>query len=289
MRLSSSTMQQTQSLQVQRQRAKQLSRLIYLQALFLAATYFIGVWLALLVHNASLTLPEIIEHGVAASGFAILTGIIALMAGVQGMRKVSTYNFALFFITVLGGATGFGFLGNTTSVLGTAITNLSMMIVVGIGMPITGYSLYSISRSFGVAGREEDRPLSIMTYLALTSLALTVIAGAAVASTSLYGAMLLTHLSFAAFTVTLVLGVFVITIQKGFSQGQTYTIPRRVIYALLGLFFISMAAGTGSVYILTGPLPYAVVMAELAVLVYGFLILTIGTRLSIRPANTSTR
>lgn len=222
--------------------------------------------MALTVHDFSLTLPAVVEHGSAASAFAILTGLVALMSGIEGKKTVSAFNFILFFITILGGSTGFAFLGNTTSIYGIGITNMSMAIVVGIGIPITGFSLARMS------SREKDGPSLIMTYLALVSLSLTVIAGTGTASMSIFNLMILNHLTFAALTVSFTFGVLVILLLKAFSS-----VPRRVVFSLLSLAFTVTAGGTGTVYLLlSGGIPYAVGMAELAIIVYGFLMLSTG-------------
>ena len=104
-----------------------LVRLIYLQAIFLALTYAVGVWQTLIVHTASITTPSVILHVLMAVSFGVITGLVGLLAGFQGMKKVMVYNLGLFFAAIIGGASGLAFLGNSTSVLGGDITNLIMI------------------------------------------------------------------------------------------------------------------------------------------------------------------
>jgi hypothetical protein len=256
-------------------RTKSLLYLIYLQAISLAVTYVAGIWLAITVHNISFNLPEVLEHGLASSVFVLLTALVGFMAALQGQRNVSIYNFVLFLITVLTGSTGFALLGNPTDTTQIAITNLSMMASVAIGMPITGFSLAKVSRlSRGMA--RDFSPVGFMTYIALGALSLTLIAGAAVPSTPLYAFAVVTHVGFAALTVALVLGVLVVSILEGSGGSASNWEPQRVAYSLLGLASVSLAGGDGVVYLTSGDLSYLVVMAEVAVLVYAFLMIAIG-------------
>lgn len=254
--------------------ANKLLYIIYVQALFLAVTYVVGVWETLQVSNASITTPEVIEHGIASSGFAVLTGVVGFIAALQGRRRVSLLNLALFLITVAAGSTGFAFLGNTSDPTQTTITNLSMMATVAIAMPITGFSITDLSR--GLNGREDEpSSVGVMTYLALGALSLTIIAGASVPSASLYSVAVIAHVGFAALTVALVLGVLVISLFEGYSSGAGWD-AQRVLYSLLGLAFVAISGADGVVYLTTGDMSYVVVMAEFAVLVYIFLIVTSG-------------
>lgn len=254
---------------------KPLLYLIYLQAFSLALTYVAGIWVAITVHNISFNLPEVLEHGLASSVFVLSTGLVGFIAALQGQRKVSIYNFVLFLITVLTGSTGFALLGNSTDATQIAITNLSMMASVAIGMPITGFSLAKVSHiSRGVA--QDPSPVAFMTYIALGALSLTMIAGAAVASTPLYAFAVVTHVGFAALTVALVLGVLVVSILEESGSSASNWEPQRVAYSLLGLASVSVAGGDGVIYLTSGGLSYLVVMAEVAVLVYAFLMTAIG-------------
>jgi len=249
--------------------------LIYLQAISLAITYVAGIWVAITVHSISFNLPEVLEHGLASSVFVLLTGLVGFIAALQGQRKVSLYNFLLFLITVLTGSTGFALLGNPTDATQVSITNLSMMASVAIGMPITGFSLAKVSRlSRGIA--QDLSPVTFMAYLALGALSLTMIAGVAVASTPLYPIAVVTHVGFAALTVALVLGVLVVSILEGSVGSASNWEPQKVAYSLLSLAAISIAGGDGVIYLTSGNLSYLVVMAEVAVLVYAFLMIAIG-------------
>ena len=166
--------------------SRKLLYLVYAQAAFLSLTYVVGVWETLALHNASITAPEVVEHGVASAGFAVMTGVVGFVSALQGQRRVSYLNLGLFLITVAAGATGFLFLGNTSDATQTAITNVSMMATVAVGMPATGYSIAEVSRNLNGRGGEGPSPTAVMTYLALGALALTIIAGAGVPSASLY-------------------------------------------------------------------------------------------------------
>jgi len=254
-------------------RTRPLLYLIYLQAISLAVTYVAGTWLAITVQNVSSNLLEVIEHGLASSAFVLLTGVIAFLAALQGHKRVLMYNSALFFVTVITGSTGFALLGNPTDATQIAITNLSMMASVAVGMPITGLSLATLSRSSRGISRDPST-IPFMTYLALGALSLTIVAGAAVAS-PLYAFAIAAHVGLAALTVALVLGVLVISILEA-SGGASNWEPQRVAYSLLGLASVSVAGGDGVIYLTSGGLSYLMVMAEVAVLVYIFLMIGIG-------------
>jgi hypothetical protein len=257
-----------------------LAYLIYLQALFLAATYAVGVWETLQVSNSSITTPEVIEHGIASSGFAVLTGVVGFIAALQGLRRVSFLNLALFLVTLAAGSTGFVFLGNAPSPDQTTITNLSMMVTVAAAMPITGFSIADVLR-VAKGGNSEPSPVAVMTYLALGALSLTIIAGAGVPSSALYSVAVVAHVGFAALTVALVLGVLVISLFEGFSTGEGWE-AQRVLYSLMGLGFVAISGADGVVYMTAGGISYALVMAELAALVYVFLIIANGAPYKLR-------
>ena len=254
---------------------KPLLYLIYLQAASLAVTYVAGIWVAFTAHNISFSLPEVVEHGLASSVFLLSTGLVGFIAALEGQRKVSVYNFVLFVIMLLTGSTGFALLGNPTDSTQVAITNLSMMASVAIGMPITAFSLAKVSRISRGVGRDFS-PVPFMTYIALGALSLTMIAGAVVVSTPLYAFAVVTHVGFAALTVALVLSVLVVSILEGSGSPSSNWEPQRVAYSLLGLASVSIAGGDGVVYLTSGDLSYVVVMAEVTVLVYAFLIIAIG-------------
>jgi hypothetical protein len=259
-------------------RSRQLMLVVWIQAAFLAAAYAVGVWLTVEVHGASVTTPEVIAHGVASSGFATLTGLVGFVAAVMKKRRIALANGFLFVLTVLAGATGFSFLGDITNATIIAATNVSMMAVVGLGMPISGYSLAVLSEE--VRGREHEiSPASTMSYLALGALALTIIAGAGVSSASLYATAVVAHVGLSALTVSLVLGVLIVTVLEGSKAGETgsHWIPQRAGYSLLSLAAISIAAGNGVIAVTAGGgLSYIIAMAEFGVLVYAFLLFAIA-------------
>jgi hypothetical protein len=261
------------------QRARQILYLIYLQAFFLVLTYIIGVWLGTELHGATITTPDLIVHGILASGFALLSALVGFLAYLQNQKRVAISNLALFFITVVAGATGFAFLGNNSSSDQILVTNLSMMTTIGIAMPITGYSLAKISRSASSLGTyEQISPSSVMTYLALVALSFTIVAGTAVETISLYAFAVVLHVGLAALTVALVLAIVVLSVLEGTAMNKSESrswVPQRVVYSLIGLAAISIAGGDGVVTVTIGGVSYVVVMAELTVLVYTFLLLTI--------------
>ncbi|MDA4111368.1 MAG: hypothetical protein OK439_02435 [Thaumarchaeota archaeon] len=267
----------------EKQRARQILYLIYLQAVFLILTYIVGVWLGTELHGATITTPDLIVHGIFASGFALLSLVVGFLAFLQNQKRVAVSNLALFFITVVAGATGFAFLGNNSSSDQILITNLSMMASIGIALPITGYSLAAISRSASESrSHEQIPPSSVMTYLALVSLSFTIFAGTAVETISLYAFAVVLHVGLAALTVALVLGIVVLSVLEGSETkqlGSRSWVPQRVAYSLLGLAAISIAGGDGVITITLGGVSYVVVMAELTVLVYLFLLLSVESPL----------
>jgi len=258
-------------------RNRTLMILVVVQAAFLAFTYAVGVWLTTEVHDASITLPEVIAHGVTSASFGILTGTVGFLAAVQKIRGVGLANGLLFVLTVAAGATGFSFLGNTMDPTGISVTNIAMMTTVGLGMPVTGYSLSVLSRE--VRGEQHGASSApVMIYMALGALAFTIIAGSAVPSVSLYATAVAAHVGLAALTVALVLGVLIVTVLEGAEavRGRPGWLPQRVGYSLVSLAAISLAAGDGVIGITGGGLSYIVVMGEVGALVYAFLLVAIA-------------
>jgi len=269
------------------QRARRILYFVYLQALFMVLTYIVGVWLATEIHNATISTPELIVHGVVASGFGVLSAVVGFLAFLENQKRVAISNLALFFIAVAAGASGFAFLGNNSSSNQILITNLSMMTTIGIAMPITGYSLSKISRLARGLRSEDSSPSSLMTYFALVALSFTIIAGAAVETISLYAFAVVLHVGLAALTVSLVLGIVVLSVLEGTTMNKSGTrswIPQRVAYSLLGLAAISIAGGDGVITVTVGGVSYVVVMAELTVLVYAFLLLSVEAPLHLNLA-----
>jgi hypothetical protein len=258
-------------------RSKQLLFLVSLQAAFLAGTYAVGVWLTTEVSGATVTTPEVIAHGVTSSGFATLTGIVWFLAAVQKKRTIARANALLFIVTVIAGATGFSFLNDVTNVAGINMANVSMMVAVGIGMPVTGQAISALSGD--IRGEEHGASsASPMAYLALGALSLTIIAGAFVPTATFYATAVAAHVGLAALTVSLVLGLLVLTILEGSATAgnRTRWVPQRAGYSLLSLAAVSLAAGDGVIGLTGGGLSYIVVMAEVAVFVYAFLLLAIA-------------
>lgn len=95
-------------------------------------------------------------------------------------------------------------------------------------------------------------------------------------STPFYAFAVVTHVGFAALTVALVLGVLVISILEGSGRDASNWEPQKVAYSLLGLASVSIAGADGVIYLTSGGPPYLLVMAEIAVLVYAFLVIAIG-------------
>lgn len=266
------------SVEINARRIRQFILLVWAQAAFLAATYAIGVWLTVEVHGASVTTPEVIAHGIASSGFATLTGLVAFLAAVLRKRGIALANTLLFVLTVVAGATGFSFLGDITNATVISVTNLSMMAVVGLGMPISGYSLSILSEEVRVREHKVS-PASVMIYMALGALALTIIAGAGVSSASFYATAVAAHVGLSALTVALVLGALIVTVLEGSENGESRAqwVPQRVGYSLIGLAAVCIAAGDGVIALTAGGgLSYIIVMAEVGVLAYAFLLLAIA-------------
>ncbi|MDV3278348.1 MAG: hypothetical protein LYZ69_07770 [Nitrososphaerales archaeon] len=257
--------------------ARRLVYLIYIQAAFLAVTYVEGMWAALTVHNFSITLPDVIEHGMASSGFALMTGVVGFVAALRGQRRVAILNLTLFAVAVLAGSTGFAFLANPADPTEVAVTNLSMITTIALGMPISGFSLAKASRA-SRSNPGDLSPTMVMIYLALGALSTTTIAGAAMLSTtpSWYAFAVSAHVGLAALTVALVLGVLMTSV-IGASEGRASTWePQIVAYSLVALAAAAVAGADGVVYMTTGDLSYVVVMAEVGVLVYAFLLIATG-------------
>jgi hypothetical protein len=254
--------------------ARWLVYLIYLQAAFLAVTYAEGMWSALTVHNFSIGLPDVIEHGVASAGFALMTGVVGFIAALRKQRRIAISNLLLFVITVLAGSTGFAFLANTSDPNQVALTNLSMITIIAFGMPITGFSLIKATQAFrGTFG--DLSPSVIMIYLALVALAMTIVAGALMLSTSpsWYAFAVSAHVGVAALMVALVLGVLVTSVMGAFGGESSAWNPQTVAYSLVALGAATIAGADGVVFMTSGDISYVEVMAEVGVLVYVFLMI----------------
>jgi len=262
--------------------AKKLAYLVCLQGAFLAATYFVGIWLTTEVQGAAVTTPEVIEHGIVSSAFAVLTGSVGFLAALQRRRGVALANLVLFAVTLVGGTAGFFFLANNSDPTVISVTNLTMMSAVGFGMPISAYSLATL---MGAARGTEHEPMSgvsLMTYMALVSLALTVVAGALTLSAAFYMEAVVIHVGFAALTVSLTLGVLILSVLEGTESRLKAWAPQRITFALLSLASISIAGADGVITIYGGGVSYVVVMAEVGVLAYVFLMVVSGAPIGLR-------
>lgn len=211
---------QTQEMKLAR--ARLLVRLIYVQALFLSLAYAAGVFTTFNVFGASITTPQVIGHGILASSFGVATALVALIAGIQGMRRVSIYNFVLFVVAVIGGASGFAFLGSGAGFTTYETTNMLMTAVMAVGMPVTGVSLAIASKGMrSDAGRETGRRIPlVITYSALGALALTVIAGTGMTSTPFPSIMKTVHFAFAGLTLAMVVALVMATIKAAVARAS---------------------------------------------------------------------
>ena len=90
----------------EKQRARQILYFVYLQALFLALTYIVGVWLVAEIHGTSISTPAFIVHGVLASGFGLLSAVVGFLAALESQKRVAVSNLALFFITIVAACLG---------------------------------------------------------------------------------------------------------------------------------------------------------------------------------------
>jgi hypothetical protein len=262
--------------------AKKLAYLVCLQGAFLAASYLVGIWLTTEVQGAAVTTPEVIEHGIVSSGFAVLTGVVGFLAALQRRRGVALANLVLFAVTLVGGTAGFFFLGNNSDPTVISITNLTMMAAIGFGMPVTAYSLVALMAAARGAEKESMSGVSLMIYMALSSLALTVVAGALTLSAAFYMEAVVIHVGFAALAVSLTLGVLILSVLEGGQNSPRTWVPQRILFALLGLASISIAGADGVITIYGGGVSYVVVMAEVGVLAYVFLMVASSAPVSIR-------
>jgi len=256
---------------------KVLGRIILIQSAFLAAAYTAGTWLTLEVAGASVTTPEVMAHSVLSAGFVAMSGLVAMMALIQHRRSLFLVNFTMFVYLMAASVTGFTFLGDTSDPNKITLANVSMMAGIGLGMPVTAYSLVQAWR------REDHEGSSLvhtMVYIALASLALTSIAGTLVAGFT-YAAAISLHVGLGALTVSAVLGVLMVSLLETANRPTSRT-GKRVLLSLLGLGAASVAAGDGVVAVTSGGISYVVVMAEITILVYIFLMSTLAAPYTLR-------
>lgn len=279
---------------------RRILHLMYAQSFFLVVTYVLGIWLAtIMAAQVAVTQPEVIVHVALASTFASLTIALAFLALLQHQRGIAALNLALFLVMVLAGVTGFLLLGNTSSSSQVTITNLTMMSGVGVAMPVTGYSMAKEARIVrsGGAGGGEPSPAVGISLVALLALSMTAMAGVSTRAVSLasslagvYDTAVAVHFGLAAITMSLVLGVLVLSIFEGTASGarSPQLARQRALFAVFGLASVSFAGGAG--VIAAGLVPgssggtsYLVMMGEAAAFVYAFLILVITAPLIRRP------
>ena len=269
---------------------RRLLTLMYAQALFLAVTYVMGVWLAIvLASSIGVTEPEVVVHVILASTLASLTISLGVLAMLQHQRDVAFLNIVFFLVIVGAGVAGFMLLGDTSSGAQVTMTNLTMVAVAAFGMPVTGYSMDKEARIVRASGVDsgEGSAAAGLAMIGLIALAITAAAGVstrviALSSSlaALYATAVAIHFGLAAVTISTVLGVLVLSMFEG-SDPQGQRVPRqRALFAILGLAAVCMAGGAG--VIAAGLVPgagattiYLVMMGEAVAFVYGFLILAI--------------
>ena len=269
---------------------KRLLTLMYAQAFFLAVTYAMGVWLAVaMASSIGVTQPEVVVHVVLASTLASLTVSLGFLAVLQRQRDIALLNIAFFLVIVLAGVAGFMLLGDTSSGGQVTATNLTMIAVAGFGMPITGYSMDKearIVRSDGI-DQGEGSPAAGLAMIALIALGFTAVAGVSTraialssALAALYSTSVAIHFGLAAVTISLLLGVLVLSAFEG-SVSQPQGLSRqRALFAIFGLAAVSMAGGAGVVAAGLVPgagatITYPAMMGEAVAFAYGFLVLAI--------------
>ncbi len=260
---------ETELLQLEERDSRRLTKAIYIQSIFLALVYVAGTWLALTVQDQTVTTPEVMAHGVLSSSLAAMTAVVGFLALLQGRRKVAFANGIFFAYLIATAVTGFTWLGDTTVASSAAMTNLTMMAGIGLGMPITGYSLAN-ARS---PSSSEKSLVPTVVFLARGSLSLTVVVGTTVASVSMYATAVAAHVGLAALTISLVIGVLIVSLLEYAQGGSTSLGPQRVGLSLLSLTAIAIAAGDGVIAVTAGGMSYVIVMAEVTALAYAFLIL----------------
>ncbi len=249
--------------------------LIYFQAVFLAFAYAVGVWQALVVRAVSVFQPSVVMHAFFAGSFASVTGFVAVLSALRGLRKIMAVNLGLFFYIVVAASTGLALLGNP-SIPSANLANISMISIVAISVPISGFSIASVSRNPSGSSLQ-NRPVLTLIYLGLVSLSVHMFAGVGLTSTSLYPQMEVIHFAFALLTAAFSLGVLITLLESGSLQRAAYAFTWRSAYSLVALIFVAIAAGAGGVTLLSGAIPYAVGMAEFAIVAYGFLFLSAQT------------
>ena len=275
--------------------SRRLLRIMYLQALLLAVTYVMGVWLAtVMAAQITVTEPEVVLHVTLACTFASITAALGFLAMLQRQRDVAVLNLLLFLAMVVAGVTGFALLGDLSSGAQVTMTNITMATVAGFGMPVTGYSMAKearIVRSGRADVMVEPSAASALAMIALVALALTVVAGVSTMTialsaslAALYATAVAIHFGLAAVTISLSLGVFVLAILEGPSNG---TRPSKVTMqrALFGMFALAAASLAGGAGVIAaglvpgagGGLSYIVMMGETVSVVYGFLILVLAS------------
>jgi hypothetical protein len=243
---------------------KRISYWMLAQILFLALTYAAGVFQALGVGAPGITSVFTEAHAFFAAGFGVLTLLVGLLSLFRGLKVLSILNLSLFFVVALGGSSGLAFLGNTSRVGGAGIANSTMMMVIALAVPITGFSL---SRLSGL----KLGHMQLAAYAALGMLSFTLMAGVGVTSSGFSAAFVPIHVVFAGLTV-LFTALILYYVANSFGTQPSVT---SAVYPLLALLFVSAVAGMGAAFLLGGPLDAARGMAEGTIIVYVFLALTL--------------
>ena len=194
-----------------------------------------------------------------------------MLALFQNLKQVSNYNFALFLLAILGGATGLSFLGDQASSLRN-IVNLSMITVIGLGIPITVFSIIQVLKRLNPNEKMRNNRAIFMGYLSLGTLSIHLFTGVGTISTHYYSDMLIIHRLFAGLTAVLVSIALVLSFQEKIDKNISNSIWR-ISYLALALIFIVLSAVTGATFLNLGKVDYLVSMAEVAILAYGLIVL----------------
>jgi hypothetical protein len=271
---------------------RRLLTLMYAQAFFLAVTYVMGVWLAVVMASSiAVTQPEVVVHVVLASTLASLTAALGFLAMLQHQKDIAFLNTAFFLVIITAGVAGFLLLGNPSSGAQVTVTNLTMMSVAGFGMPVTGYSIDKearIVRSDGADREVEGSPAAGLAMVALVALAITAVAGVSTRTialssslAALYSTAVAIHFGLAAVTISLLLGVLVLSMFEGSVAPPLHVSRQRGLFAIFGLAAVCMAGGAG--VIAAGLVPgagatttYLVMMGEAVAFAYCFLVLVLA-------------
>ncbi len=253
-----------------------LMSLIYFQAFLIALTFYIGVWQALLIQEVSLTSPIVILHGFLAASYAVVTGTVGVLSRLRGIRSSYYINIGLFAATILGGSSGWIYLGNQTTQLLDTI-NVVMTSTVGLGIPLTALTLATVSRSLG---RIKEPPFGrrlVLIYTALTSTSLHLLLGVTTVFIGLYGRIFYGHIALGISTGVAMSLAFIVSTRKGYREETGVTLGNSFLL-ILALVSAVVAGASGALFLLGGPFIYIFFMAESSVLLYAFAFISIEKR-----------